>query len=602
VPVTSSTAESPALEAATAERARRPSWAPAIVFVAYVAAAFILTWRFWAHPATAMVASKPPDTDQFAWFLRYEATAVWHGRLPSLVTTAMNAPRGINMMWNTTVLLPGVLLTPVTMLAGPQVSLTVLLTAGFAGSAASLFYVLRRYGASLGAAAVGGAVYGFSPAMTHAALGHYQLQFAVLPPLIVDAAVRVCLATSRRVLAWSAAWLGLLVAAQLFVGEEVLFETVLAAVLIVVVLAASRPRAALAAARRTAAGLGIAALVTLALAGWGLREQFFSPLRQHGSPFQADFYKNTLSGFVTPSPSQLIHFAQSPAQIAGEGAEYVAYLGWPLIAVLVIATVAGWRHLTIRVCALTTAALLLLSIGAHPKLTASARPAGITLPWGLLEHVPVISSLLPSRLSIIADGTAAALLAFAIDRAWARLSHTRLGRRRAGAVVASVSLLAVLPLVPVPMGAYSALPLPPGWASTFTALRLPPHATVLVVPLPTDQLTDTLRWQAESWQQISLVGGYFEGPNKTGQAGIDPNTWRLAPYLNELWSATGNAPAVSPDRVTATVRYWRPAAVVAVAPPPRLLAYLDRLFGAFTVRSGGTFGWRLRPARYVTGK
>jgi hypothetical protein len=568
--------------------------------VAYVAAAFILTWRFWMHPATAIVASKPPDTDQFAWFLRYEATAVWHGRLPSLVTTAMNAPRGISMMWNTTVLLPGVLLTPVTMLVGPQVSLTVLLTAGFAGSAASLFYVLRRYGASLPAAAVGGAVYGFSPALTHAALGHYQLQFAVLPPLIVDAAVRVCVAASWRVRAWSAAWLGLLVAAQLFTGEEMLFEAVLAAVLVVAVLAASRPRAALAAAGRTAAGLGIAALVMLALAGWALREQFFGPLRQHGSPFQADFYKNTLSGFVTPSPSQLIHVAQSPAQITGEGAEYVAYLGWPLIAVLVIATVLLWRHLTIRVCALATAALLLLSIGAHPKLTASAKPAGITLPWGLLEHVPVISNLLPARLSIIADGAAAALLAFAIDLAWARLSHTGLGRRQAGAVVASVSLIALLPLVPVPMGAYSALPLPPGWASTFTALRLPPHATVLVVPVPNAQLTDTLRWQAESWQQISLVGGYFEGPNKTGHAGIDPNTWRLAPYLDELWSGTGNAQAVSLDRAKATVRYWRPAAVVAVAPPPRLLAYLNRVFGPFTVRSGRTFGWRLGPAEPVS--
>jgi hypothetical protein len=600
--VTSSVDKSPAREAVTAERARRPTWAPAIVCVAYLAAALILTWRFWAHPATAIVASKPPDTDQFAWFLRYEATAVWHGRLPSLVTTAMNAPRGINMMWNTTVLLPGVLLTPVTVLAGPQVSLTVLLTAGFCGSAASLFYVLRRYGASLPAAAVGGAVYGFSPALTHAALGHYQLQFAVLPPLIVDAAVRVCLAASRRVLAWSAAWLGLLVAAQLFVGEEVLFEAVLATVLVVIVLAASRPRAARAAAGRTAAGLGIAAAVTLALAGWGLRKQFFGPLTEHGSPFQADFYKNTLSGFVTPSPSQLIHVAQSPAQLAGEGAEYVAYLGWPLVVVLVIATVLLWRHLTIRVCALTTAGLLLLSIGAHPLLTPSARPASITLPWGLLEHVPVISSLLPSRLSIVADGTAAALLAFAIDLAWARLSRTGLGRRGAGAVVAFVAVIAVLPVVPVPLGAYSALPLPSGWASTFAALRLRPHARVLVVPVPNAQLTDTLRWQAESWQQISLVGGYFEGPDQTGQAGIDPNTWRLQPYLNQLWSGTGDTQPVSLDWAKVTVRYWRPAAVVAVAPPPRLLAYLDQVFGAFTVRSGHTFGWRLRPHIFVTGK
>jgi hypothetical protein len=602
VPVASSVDESSAPEAPAAERSERPSWAPAVIYVAYVAAAFLLTWRFWAHPTTAIVASKPPDTDQFAWFLRYEANAVWHGRLPSLVTTAMNAPRGLNMMWNTTVLLPGVLLTPVTMLAGPQASLTVLLTAGFAGSAASLFYVLRRYGVSLPAAAVGGAVYGFSPALTHAVLGHYQLQFAVLPPLIVDAFVRLCLAPSRRAVVRPAAWLGLLAAAQLFIGEEMLVDAVLAVVVLVAVLAASRPGQALAAAGHTAAGLGIAVAVTLVVAGWGLWEQFFGQLTQQGPPFPPDLHKNTLSDFVTPSPSQLIHFAQSPAQLAVEGAEYVAYLGWPLIVVLVVATILLWRHLAVRVCAVTTAVLLLVSVGSHPQLTPFGKPAGIPLPWALLKHLPVVSSLLPGRLSIIADGTAAALLAFAIDLAWARLSRTGLGRRWAGAVVASVAVVAVLPLVPVPLGAYSALPLPAGWAPTFTALRLPPHATVLVVPLPADDLTDTLRWQAESWQQISLVGGYFEGPNRTGHAGLDPDTLPLQPYLNELWSGTGGAPPVSVVQAKATVRYWRPAAVVAVAPRPRLLAYLDQVFGAPTVRSGSTVGWRLRPGTYVTGQ
>jgi len=56
-------------------------------------------------------------------------------------------------MWNTSLLLPGVLLAPVTLLAGPQVTLTLVLTLGFAGSAASLFAVLRRWGASVTAAA-----------------------------------------------------------------------------------------------------------------------------------------------------------------------------------------------------------------------------------------------------------------------------------------------------------------------------------------------------------------------------------------------------------------------------------------------------------------
>jgi hypothetical protein len=38
-------------------------------------------------------------------------------------------------MWNTSELLPGLVLAPVTLLASPQTSLTIMLTAGFAGSA-----------------------------------------------------------------------------------------------------------------------------------------------------------------------------------------------------------------------------------------------------------------------------------------------------------------------------------------------------------------------------------------------------------------------------------------------------------------------------------
>src|SRR5258708_6783137 len=131
------------------------------------------------------------DINFFAWFLRYSATAIGHGSIPALVTTALNAPQGVNVMWNTSFLLPGMLLTPVTLLAGPQVSLTIVLTLSIAGSAASLFWVLRRWGASLAAAALGGAVYGFSPALLNSGIGHYNLALAVLPPLIIDALLRI---------------------------------------------------------------------------------------------------------------------------------------------------------------------------------------------------------------------------------------------------------------------------------------------------------------------------------------------------------------------------------------------------------------------------
>jgi hypothetical protein len=582
----------------------RRSWAPAAICACYLAAALVVTWRLWAHPASATVAGNPPDTSQFAWFMRYEASAIAHGRLPALVTTAMNAPRGISMMWNTTVLLPGALLTPVTLLAGPQVSLNVLLTLGFAGSAASMFYVLRRYGASLAAAAVGGAVYGFSPALTHAAMGHFQLQFAVLPPLIVDAVLRLSLGTRRPLL--TGVWLGVLVAAQVFVGEEMLFEAALAALLVVVVLAVSRPRAALGRAVSVAMGLGVAVVVGLALTGWALWTQLHGPLTQHGTAFYLDFYKNDLAGFITPDAFQLIHTSSSAAtaaRYAGLAPEYVAYLGIPLIVVLVVASVLFWRHLPVRACAVATLVLLLLSLGAHPLVSVTAnpltqRPGGVTLPWGWIEQLPVVSAGLPNRLSIVADGTAAAILAYAIDLAFARLRRTSLGRGKAAAIVAVVAAVAIVPLIPRPLPATPAVALPAGWDTTLSALRLPAGARLLIVPVPTAILDQGLRWQADGGQRVSLIGGYFEGPASNGKAYIDgPGFPELTWYLDYLWAGktwTGPPPPPpSQKAIVATLRYWRPQAVVAdAASRPALERYLTRIFGKPTIRRDSLIGWR----------
>ena len=192
------------------------------------------------------------------------------------------------------------LLAPVTLLAGPQTSLTVLTTLGFAGSAASLFLVLRRWEVSIGSAALAGAVYGFSPALLQAAIGHYNLQFAVLPPLIIDLAVGLCVRSRSPVR--DGVLLGVLATAQLFTGEELLLLTGIAATAADRgARAGSAARGARAGAAPAAAGFGVAAAVTLLLAGYALWVQFFGPLTQHGSSFPPDFFKNDVTGFVTPS-------------------------------------------------------------------------------------------------------------------------------------------------------------------------------------------------------------------------------------------------------------------------------------------------------------
>ena len=497
---------------AATERARplAGSRVPWLAGVYYLVGAVALTMWLWRDPASRIVAANPYDADQFAWFFRYDATAVAHLRLPALITTAMNAPQGISLMWNTAMPLPGVLLAPLTLLAGPQASLTVLMTLGFAGSALSMFAVARGWGASTAAAGLAGLVYGFSPALIQSSAGHYDLQFAVLPPLIVDAALRMVTGrcgTGTRAAARCGVRLGLLAAAQLFITEELLFDAAVAAVILTVVLAVSRPGAVAGRIRDIVTGTGAGIAVIAPIAGYPLWVQFFGPLRQHGSPFTPDFYKNDLAGFVQPSASMLLHDAGSAAFAARSQSglpEYLSYLGWPMLAVLAIIAAWFWRRLPVRASAVAFAVLSLLSLGGT-LLADGGEHEGILLPWHSLQNLPVAAAVIPDRFSIIADGAAAALLAFGLDAARSRWP------KRRGLIAAAV-VIAILPLVPRPLPAANASPVPAGWTAAFAALRLPAGADVLVLPIPVRTYTAPLRWQADTGLPSAMYGGYYMGP------------------------------------------------------------------------------------------
>jgi len=592
----------------------------------YLVAAVVLTMWLWRDPAGRMVAVDPYDSDQFTWFLRYDATAVAHLRLPSLTTLGMNAPQGVNLMWNTPMLLPGVLLAPLTLLAGPQVSLTLLLTMGFAGSALAMFGVLRGWRASVPAAAIGGLVYGFSPALVQSAGGHYDLQFAVLPPLIVDAALRLATGRcgpGRRAALRCGAVLGLLMTAQVFITEELLFDSGIAVGVLLAVLAASRRRLVAARIAGTLAGLVAAAGVLAVIAGYPLWEQFLGPVRQHGSPFTPDYYKNDLAGFVRPSASMLLHTRASASfasAFQGQAPEYLAYLGWPMLVVVAVAAVVFWRLLTVRAAAAGFAVLSVLSLGG--TLLAGGHQHSIMLPWYWVQTLPVAGSAVPDRFSILADGAAAAVCAFGWDAAAARLSGARsagsrlsgsrlAGGRRALAVrwaLAGVALAAILPLVPRPLPAALVSPVPPGWTATFAALRLPPGAAVLVVPVPESSFTEPLRWQADTGVPSSLVGGYYIGPGKNGQAATDGTGLSAeGRYLNLLWTRS-SSPAAAMATVSAGVRdpsraqmlaqlaAWKPAAVAAVTTRRSPLGdYLTSILGPPASSTGEVLAWRLSP-------
>jgi hypothetical protein len=575
---------------------------PWLVVCCYFVGAVALTAHLWVDPAGREQLGGGRDVDLFAWFLRYAATAVAHGRLPSLVTVAMNAPQGVNLMWNTSFLLPGVLLAPLTLLAGPQVSLTLALTMGFAGSAASLFWVLRRWEASVSAAALSGAVYGFSPAMLNAGFAHYHLQFAVLPPLITDAVLRLITARGRSIRVGG--WLGLLCAAQLFTGEEILVDTALACLILTAAVAASRPREVPKRIRTAATGLAVAVTVFLLADGRALWVQFAGPLTEHSKLMASRVTQPSF--FVTPSAALAFHTRATAAvtpPIVHARTEDLVYLGWPLIGVLVIAAVVFRRDARVRAAAVTWAVLDLCALGGGNLTVGGFSWPGRLLPWHWLQGLPGLAQVLPGRFSILADGAAAAVLAFSLDRARAAMPQAEDSPGWPRGILTGVALLAVLPLTPLPYQAAAVPQVPAGWQATFTRLQLPPDAPVLVLPFPSDSYSEVLRWQADTSRPQSLIGGYFLGPSASGQAVFyfsnRSEQADVAKYLNALWK--GQRPrSPSIKEIHAVFGYWRPAAIVVVASPRSpAVRVLTQLFGGPASHVGEVFSWRCEQAGVV---
>jgi hypothetical protein len=683
-----SVAGRPVRATASAPPKPRPWLLPSLILLAYVCLAVGLTWRLWAAPATMAPNNGGPgisrDIYLNVWFMRYAATAVSHGNLPALVTTAVNYPQGINAMWNTSLLLPSVLLTPVTLLAGPMVSLTALLTAGFAGSAAIMFAVLRRWGASLGAAAAGGALYGFSPAIMVAAEDHYHLQFALLPPLIASAVLRLVtgrtyrqpqpsagavpvaavlegpavrtvrgprhrrprfaslrrwaallarpvlppLRASRRCIAWARSvlarhawiralltggWLGILVAAQLLIAEELLVDTAIACLVLAAALAVCRPSAVLALRRPVGVlvRLGLAALacvvaaaVALLLAGHALMVQFRGPLSEKGSPWHIGQYGNQPANFVTAPNAMLQHgdfwlFLKHTNQFLVEA---YAYLGWPMLGLLAVLTVVCWRDARVRVTAVSFAVLELLSLGGHRIHAGSWQVPFYLQPWHWLWHLPVLAQVVPNRISILADGAAAVLIAFSIDRMRVMAPRRRAWRWAVLAAVAAAIAGAVVPIVPRPVPAVAVDPSPPGWQAAFAALRLPAGSPVLVLPVSGAL---TMEWQAMPDIPISVVGGYCIVRQLGGAAaqcdtiatlGAAQETTVLR--FNQLAQGLPQAHPPAPTTMAAAVLQWRATAVVTTAGgQPRLIAFLTKFLGPPAVVRGQIYGWRVNEHR-----
>jgi hypothetical protein len=237
------------------------------------------------------------------------------------------------------------------------------------------------------------------------------------------------------------------------------------------------------------------------------------------------------------------------------------------------------------------AVLEILSLGGTQVVRGVTVPPAL-LPWHWLANLPVVSQMLPDRLSILADGLAAVVLAVALDRAMSAADQPRW--RRQGIPVA-IAAIAVLPLIPLPLHTTQAAAVPAGYRAAFSRLALPRDARVLVVPVPYGHVSQALRWYAETGYPGSMNGGYFIGPNRNGKAmGYGGHRAQaIAKSIDSLWHPSTQAAGPTAAQMRGYAKRWRPEAVVAVTRrTSRLGQLLIRVFGMPSFTAGRVLVWR----------
>ncbi|HTW97924.1 MAG TPA: hypothetical protein VMD59_04060, partial [Acidimicrobiales bacterium] len=394
-----------------------------------------------------------------------------------------------------------------------------------------------------------------------------------LPPLVL-AVIDDLLRRRRRSALLDGALLGVLAAAQLLIDAEVLAELTVVLVGAAVLLAAVSWRRVAAwlavAGGRLAVGAGASLGAFGLLAAWPLWAMLEGAGHLSGAvqpPARLQGYHIDLVELVLPPKPQLVDFpalaaagrAAVATAVARGDPEHTGYLGLPLV-LLAIVLVACWRRSTpVRCGAAIALTALVAALG--PRLDIDGHTTSLLLPEGLLAHVPLLSSAIPSRFTLelvlgVAVVVAAGLDATRAARGWPSAPG---GLALAGTAVALACYLPQYPL------ASSALP-PEG--AVLAALRsdVAPGAVVLTYPYALPPYDEAMLWQARDSMGFVLMGGYLtvrgEGPDGSGQ------------YYPPLLEPASVQEALELDELGRPLHYPRPRAKAVAA--PALCSFLER--------------------------
>ncbi len=581
---------------ARALRRHRADAGTCLLFVLFAA---WLTHGMWPDPDARVLSLNPEDQALYEWFLAVDAR-VLHGDF-SLLSDRLNAPEGVNLMANTTVIALGMLCAPVTLAFGAPVTFALLAAGNLAGTAAAWYLLFTRtLRVRRLAAALGAGLCGFGPGMLSQTNSHLHMTAQWLIPVLVWLVVRLVRAADPlgrpdrpgvdlRGVVTSGIGLAAAVSVQVFIGEEVLFLTAVAMVVFSLAYAAANRSLARRVLPAFLGGMGIAVGLAVAVLAYPLWFQFSGPQSVPNGMFSPYYFSADLASWPAISPLSVAGSAEA-ARLTTGPAEYNTFLGWPLLVAAGAATAWLIRRPLVIACAVTGVVMAALSLG--PTIVVDRRVTGISGPYALLLGIPVVDAALPMRFALALLPLIATVLALAVDHALAD------ARRRVRILVPTAAVAALLPIFPTPLPTAERAPLPRFVTAGHWRDCVEPGGVLVPVPLPTPKEPWPMRWAAAADAAFALPEGFFIGPYAAGgRASMGTYKRPTSQLLTEV-AKTGVVPAVGEaerQQATRDVEFWGASCVALADDAPHaasLRTTLEALFGPAT-RIADAWTWRV---------
>ena len=586
------------------------SWRPhLLVAVIALGLAAYVTNGLWQDPAGHVVAKNAGDQAFFEWLLGYGVYTLGHGADP-FFTDMMNTPVGVNLAANTSITVYTVLFSPLTILAGPEVSFATILTLNLAGSAFAWYFFLQRHLVHRrAAAALGGLFCGFAPGFISHANGHLNWTAGWIAPVVLWWVLK--LPEPKRRLRHGLI-LGVLVAVGFSIAAEGLFFTALATgVFLITRSLLPESRAAARAALPTVlAGLGVTAVVAGVLLSYPLYMHFAGPQTFSGTGFNQAHYAEDIGAYLEYPTRSLAGRFGLGSDLAPNPTEETSFFGLPLMVLAVACIVMLRRHArpgrfeTLVALYAVGAIFLLLSLG--PQLKVFKDTTAIKLPYSYLLDLPLFDSALPGRFALVVACVIGILLALAADH----LLNEPKPSVRAHALWAAGFAVALVPLFPLPVLTNQRAAEPAFIADGLWKDYVSDGGVLTALPFATTDTADGQRWQAYTMarggKQFRIPDGYFlgpGGPDGVGQIGATPRHTDWMFLRAALYGYVVPIGDYDRERTRADLAHWKVEAIflpdqVTGSQGPVFRAAVEmmatELFGP-PERVGGVLLWKIRP-------